>query len=97
MTLKRFFEPDVNSAKSKDGLEEQGPTAWNGNYNKFLVQPLFLPETDPSRSITLDRISLIKLGNLLLKCTVIIGTKTSRCTKRCNELVVLSGVDGESS
>ena len=82
---------------TKDPSDRQGQTHWNGNYGKFLGQRLRTQAMEPSRSTTLDQTSLAKLGELLLRCTGIIGTKTNLCTKQCDELVVLSGTDGDAS
>lgn len=81
---------------TEDRGEGQGQTRWNGNYGKYLAQHLRTQGMARSRSTTLDPISLVKIGNLLLKCTAIIGTETKLSKRRCDECIVLTGVDGDA-
>lgn len=81
---------------TEDPSEGQGRIIWNGNYGKYWAHHFRTQVMARSRSTTLDPTSLIKLGELLLKCTGYTGTEKNPSPKRCGECVVLIGVDGDA-
>lgn len=97
MTEQSESKKDTPSLKLTEDLSNgQGQIIWNGNYGKYWVQVFRTQAMARSKSTTLDRTSLARLGELLLKCTGCIGTKTKPSQRRCDECVVLTGVDGDA-
>jgi len=98
MTEPNESRREIPSLKlTEDQSDGQGQIRWNGNYGKYWAQHFRTQAMAHSKSTTLDPTLLAKAGELLLKCMETIGTETKPCTRRCDELVRLSGVDGDVS